>query len=100
MNLLVPRDELADAFLDSHPRLEAEHARGVGQVGIRQSDVARLIGMALDVRFPTERLGDEGDQPVETNAITTTEVDRLDGTGCRPAGPLQRGQDAVQAVGK
>src|SRR5579859_7916707 len=98
MNLLVPIDELANAFLDPHARLEAEHASRMGQIGIRQPDITGLIGVALDARLPTERLGDERDQAVKANALPTTEIDRLDGTGRRPARPLQRGQNAVQAV--
>src|SRR3989442_15697585 len=99
MNLLVPVNELADTFLDPDARLEAQHASGMHQIGIRQSHVARLIGVTLDARFLTQSLGDERDQAVETHAFAAAQIDRLDRAGRRASGPFERGENAVQAVG-
>jgi hypothetical protein len=65
MNLLVPVNEFADAFVNTNARLEAQHASSMDQIGIRQPYVSRLIGIPLDARFLTQPLGDERDQPVE-----------------------------------
>src|SRR5882672_6300578 len=99
MDLLIPVNELADAVLDTDSRLEPEHASGMNQIGIRQPDITRLIGMALDARLLTQRLGDEGDQAVESHAFTAAQIDRLDRAGSCTGGPVERGEDAVQAVG-
>src|SRR5438034_1922748 len=99
MNLLVPVYELADAFRDADARLEAQHASGVGQIGIGQPHVARLIGLALDARFLAERRGDERNQAVEAHAVAAAQIDCLDRAGSRTSGPLERGEDTVHAVG-
>src|SRR5438876_359465 len=91
MDLLIPVDEFADPFLDPDARLETQHASGVRQVGIREPHVTWLIGVALDVRFPTQRLGDQRDQPVETHALAAAQVDRLDR-------PLRRAASNSRAV--
>ena len=69
------------------------------QIGIRQPHVSRLIGMTLDARFLTQRCGDERDQTVEAHACAATQIDRLHRTGSSTGGPVERGEDAVQAVG-
>src|SRR6266705_1303443 len=99
MHLLVPVDELANPFLDSDARLEAQHATRVRQIGVRQPHVAGLIGKALDACFSIQRRRDQRDQPVEAHALASAEVHRLDRPGGRAGRPVQRRQDAVQAVG-
>src|SRR5438552_18232493 len=77
MDLLIPVDEFADPFLDPDARLETQHASGVRQVGIREPYVTWLIGVALDARFPTQRLCDQRDHPVGTHARAVGQVPRL-----------------------
>jgi hypothetical protein len=74
MNLLVPRDELADPFLDAHARLESQYPPGMHQVGIGQSHVSRLVGMMLDLRLLPQRVTDQRDEAIETDALAATEV--------------------------
>jgi len=65
MNLLVPIDELADAFLYPDARPEPEDTARVREIGIGQPDVPRLIGMPLDASLPTQRRRDQGDEAIE-----------------------------------
>src|SRR5438876_2480335 len=99
MNLLVPVNELADPFLDADARLEAQHPAGMDQIGIRQSHVARLIGVAFDDGVLAQGLSNQRDQPIQAHPLAAAKIDRLDRTGRSAGRPLQGGKDAVQAVG-
>src|SRR5437870_9813470 len=99
MDLLVPVNEFADAFVNTNARLEAQYASGMDQIGIRQPHVSRLIGIPLDARFLTQRLGDERDQAVEAYALAAAQIRRFDRAGSGSDGPIERGEDAVQTVG-
>jgi hypothetical protein len=48
MNPLVPVNKPADSFLYSDARAETQHTSGVDQIGIGESHVPRLVGVALD----------------------------------------------------
>src|SRR5204862_3119157 len=99
MKLLVPGDELADAFLDTDLRLEPEHAAGVHQIGIGQPDVSGLVRMALDARFLAQCGADQRDQAIQADSLAAAKIHRLHGPGRGSAGPREGGKDAVQAVG-
>src|SRR3989442_12880813 len=100
MDLLVPVNEFADAFVNTNARLEAQYASGMDQIGIRQPHVSRLIGIPLDARFLTQRLGYERDQAVEAYALAAAQIRRFDLAGSCSGGPFQRGEETVLTVCK
>src|SRR5579883_1476294 len=74
MVVAEPGDEARQALIDRRRRLEAEIARGVGDVGIGRGNVAGLKRRKLDHGFAPKRLLDDANEVLELFAAIVADI--------------------------
>src|SRR3989440_8154613 len=88
MDLLVPPYEVRDPFLDADLGPVVELTLRPPQVGGRQPDVPRLVGVPLDPHATPQGPSDQLDQPVQPHARAAADVERFGPSArARTSGP-------------
>src|SRR2546421_3311009 len=88
MDLLVPPYEVRDPFLDANLGPVVELTLRPPQVGGRQPDVPRLVGVPLDPHATPQGPSDQLDQPVQPHARAAADVERFGPSArARTSGP-------------
>src|SRR5256885_17252352 len=99
MDLLVPPYEVRNPFLDADLGPVVELTLRPPQVGGRQPDVPRLVGVPLDPHATPQGPSDQLDQPVQPHARAAADVERFGpSAGARTSGPFHRGKNPGHAI--